>query len=160
MKQFYKCPSCNTTLVIDDQVKSAINCPKCPHKGTLDTFKQVVKKERYCSSCGHKWDEFFGLNEQVPSEFICPSCGSRSESTVFVNNNAMMIPGVLEMINDMDNLWIGANTTFILKQGVNTIGRKAKEPKAQILMPTKDSYMGRCHIKIEVTKNSSGIMEV
>ncbi len=162
MKQHYKCPQCSSTLVIDDAAKQEIKCPKCTHKGLLSTYQQVVGKERACQSCGNKWTEYFHVGESIPSEYSCPKCGSRSESTQLVgegNSIDMYMPGILEMSKDPDGKWVGTEHSFILKRGVNTIGRMAKEPKAQITMPTQDAYMSRCHIKIEVNKLPSGVME-
>lgn len=161
MKLQYKCPQCNEVLLIDDGIKQEIKCPKCTHHGVLATFQQVIKRERTCLSCNNKWNEFFPIGENIPNDYVCPNCGvkTRTDATQIVGGSNMFIPGVLELINDSDGKWVGPETTFILKRGVNTIGRKATEPKAQILLPTKDEYMSRCHIKIEVNPLATGIME-
>ena len=162
MKQHYKCPLCDGLLLIEENITAEIKCPKCTHHGVLSTYKQVVKRDRFCSSCSHKWSDFFCVGDYIPSDFICPNCGTKNESTVLIgadNRNGIFIPGVLELINDEDKQWVGPNSTFILKKGINTIGRKAKEPKAQILLPTRDPYMSRCHIKMEVNVLPSGVIE-
>lgn len=161
MKQDFKCPQCDAALQIDDGVKQEIKCPKCTHKGVLSTYIPAVKKERMCS-CGHKWADYFVVGDSIPSEFVCPKCGMRNEATLIMGeggNLDMYLPGILELSKDPDNKWVGSQQSFILKRGVNTIGRRSKEPKAQITMPTQDSFMSRCHIKIEVNKLPSGIIE-
>lgn len=161
MKQNYKCPQCNALLQIDDTIKHILNCPKCTHKGLLSTYKPVVKKERVCL-CGHKWAEYFIVGDSIPSEFTCTKCGMRNEDTQIVDKSSsidMYLPGILELAQDSDGKWVGPQHSFILKHGVNTIGRHSKEPKAQITMPTQDSFMSRCHIKIEVNKLPSGIIK-
>lgn len=51
-------------------------------------------------------------------------------------------------------------TPFLLKKGVNTIGRKSHHGNADILIETSDRSMSRLHAEIEVKEFPSGRIKV
>lgn len=154
MKQPFKCPECNTKFLSGDSTKQ-ITCPGCSFSGARDSFILLTKKQRVCASCNYKWDEYFPADSEIPSDFTCPKCKTSTESTV-LNVEVATKTGYLELTNDGEGKWVGAKNVFELSTGVQTLGREANPPKADILLPTTDGYIGRCHIKIEVKETSNG----
>lgn len=49
-----------------------------------------------------------------------------------------------------------AGQQFVLKQGVNTVGRKAQTSQATIQLPVSDPYMSRQHIQVVITVLPNG----
>lgn len=157
-KKVYKCPNpqCGTMLVLPDSILGMVKCSKCSYTGALGTYIEVemVKLDYECTECGNKWFKHHEKGEVRPDRYRCPKCFHEiiEDKTSLPDSSIDAIPFVLEMRNDADFVWYGNKRFFKLNKGINVIGRAAKnaDPEVNIALPTKDYYMGRKHILINV----------
>ncbi|MDR0836588.1 MAG: FHA domain-containing protein [Tannerella sp.] len=121
-----KCPHCKVGLKIDET--------KIP-AGIL-SFK--------CPKC----------KKEIPISFIEQKLEQQNsdETAVLIKKNQNQGTGCLTVLQDED----APHQEFLLQEGENTVGRKAKVCTASICISTDDKTMSRNHLKIEVKKNPKG----
>lgn len=129
-----KCPTCGAILsVMDDPSNEgkSVRCPACKEKHRFVEFKLVKPLLDEDKTCiGPSIQD--GDHTQLPG---------LSESTIG------------SLLNEIDN------QNYLLKEGLNLIGRKTyqQEPAATVPIDTEDRGFSRKHLYIEVVKGADGI---
>jgi len=113
-------------------------------------------------------------NPQKIKQAKCPVCGflnpmpianASVAPTAPVTDSDGEAPTVMQRTLPTELGWlivkdeITATQTFVLKKGINTIGRLSKARPADIMVDTDDEYVSRPHCTIEVKIGKSGMVE-
>jgi uncharacterized protein YbaR (Trm112 family) len=87
----------------------------------------------------------------------CPICKSpvriKEESETELNTDKGNLKIGMLIVQESEQAKL---QTFPLKEGINTIGRKASSSLSSIQVKTTDRYLSRHHFKIEVLTKSNG----
>ena len=153
-----------------------LECPQCHTSLKLSTGKSP--KNVKCPGCGHvgEFSEFIVKPMPKPNAKPNPHPEPVSDPTVVIgqetkkidpnaNNNTIIIdidkmrPGYLVLESD-NGLWKG-NKIVELSLGENIIGRLSDKPvpETNLILPTRDEYMSRKHIVIEMRKTKHDTIE-
>jgi len=157
MKTKSTCPACNTVLIFDRTAIRTAKCPKCDHLGNVKDFREVPMKNVECPHCkvGLKVPESVAHKDTT-----CPKC-MRTIGAKNMAEEEEMSPtdrpsilreyrvGKLELV-DGEDMWLSPQKIVTLVRGINTLGRKSPNSVVSIQLETSDSFMSRCHAKIEV----------
>lgn len=88
------------------------------------------------------------------NKFKCPKC----HSIITLNNGATIIPGPIPQSESKPGCIVVEENSLTLSQklqleaGINIIGRKSTDQKANLVIDTEDKTISRAHFKIEVAK--------
>ena len=131
-----KCPICGSILHIKNQPdldKKSITCPTCKQKSQIADCKQVAEKND---------DDATQYNSKKESG---------AENTILGTET---VGSLGRLVNNQNG------STYQLKLGKNTIGRKVANPLPTVTIPIEEvqthNTMSREHAIIEVTQLSNG----
>ena len=122
-----------------------------------------MKSKSVCPSC----NVVLEFDRAAISVVKCPKCNYRGNvanfrekepGTEVIENLKLYAPGKLELM-ESDVEWLQEEKIVELKQGINTLGRMSPNSSATIQLPTKDSFMGKNHARIEVKKKTDGVFD-
>lgn len=131
-------PNCKAGLLIQNPQK--IKEAKCPVCGFLNPI-------------GPRPATVTGVAPPLPVA-PAPVVGSDGEAPTVMQRT---LPTELGWLIVKDE--VTATQTFILRKGINTIGRLSKARPADIMVDTDDEYVSRPHCTIEVKIGKSGMVE-
>ena len=136
-------PNCKAGLLIQNPQK--IKEAKCPVCGFLNPVGPRSVGPRSVGS----------VPAPVPAAFapVAGSDGDGEAPTVMQRT----LPAELGWLIVKDE--VTATQTFVLRKGINTIGRLSKARPADIMVDTDDEYVSRPHCTIEVKIGKSGLVE-
>lgn len=127
-----RCPKCGKVLRLADNpnIDNAVfTCPVCHEKNRVGDCQRIVEQN---------------IASEETQYGYAPSSGG--EETQIVGSTPQMNVG---------SLVDGVGSTYQLRLGINTIGRKAASSNASVQINVDDRYMSRNHAVIEV-KNVGG----
>jgi pSer/pThr/pTyr-binding forkhead associated (FHA) protein len=107
--------------------KGVLKCPKCQYENDIANYRAPNNSPP----------------DGPPTE-IPTTSGMKGQ---------LLKPGILMLIKGEYDC---SPNIIRLQRGVNTIGRNASSPKASIVLNTKDSFMSRRHIIIDLIMKSDG----
>lgn len=147
-----KCPSCSKVLRIQDAPNinaKTVACPACGEKHMIGSCLRIIEKPKTVVS-GEE-TQYGPVVRNVSSgeetQYAASSVHSGGEETQ-IYSAPQAKTGYL-----VDNF----GKQYQLSVGVNTIGRKASNPRASVQIDVNDLYMSRNHAIIEV-RNAGGQM--
>lgn len=155
-----KCPSCGVVLDVRNSKNEAvklITCPQC--KASLRVrFQPQQPLEVATVFSGAQPQPQRGQN--IPNSGETQLGGLRfgdtllgkgrdSDETLLAGKGAQSIP------QRTASLCFGGQQ-FPLREGINTIGRKAQTSQATVQVPTSDPYMSRSHVRIVLSTLQNG----
>lgn len=137
-----KCPTCGKILRLADAPninQATFTCPVCKDK------HMVGKCQRYVDAPTTEETRYSG-NQSGEETRIAGGCANGGEKTRIYS--APQQPAIGSLID-------ASGRVYTLRQGTNTIGRKADSSPATVQIVTDDRYMSRNHAIIEVQQSAN-----
>lgn len=145
------CPQCHSSLKLSaDKLPKAVKCPACGHIGE---FSEFIVKPMPKPKPKPVPDPTVVIDQETIK--INPS---DDNNTIIIDTDKMR-PGYLVLESD-NGLWKG-NKIVELSFGENIIGRLSDNPvpETNLILPTRDEYMSRKHIVIDMCKTKHDTIE-
>lgn len=176
-KAAYKCPSCNTVLLLEKKsIDQSISCPNCGNRHSAGDYPTIRMQRVFCPSC----NTALRVSAEYTGVLACPKCRQRSDISEFSQHPRQTPQASEEDLSQVSLRRSYAKSTgqagkliltegnctpaqINLSMGPNTIGRKSVSISlrnlATIQLESDDFFMSKKHAHIDVTVGQNQALE-
>lgn len=135
-----------------------VKCSNCGIILEVKNSKNEAVKLITCPQCKAPLRVRFQPQQPLEVETVLPGCQPAQQRVAPQNDGETLLGGrrTASGPSSATACLVLADQQYVLRQGANTVGRKAQTSQATLQLPVSDPYMSRHHLQITVSVLPNG----